>query len=161
MHTEVKPQRIESTLSKPLPKLAYIAMAGQFRALRLNPSHDSDKNWYTLLGDRILESTWKVCLTFSLSETIWLFCSRERAAVIQEIPMLNPLSFNPQPKSNDKGPLTGPRSIPLKAPERCRRREITLRSSISNSFHIALCPYTPTGDSPSILQSMAFLPIPT
>ena len=33
VHTELKPQRIQSNLSRALPKLAYTATAGQFRVL--------------------------------------------------------------------------------------------------------------------------------
>ena len=35
VHTEVKPQRNNSNLSKALPKLAYTATAGQFRVLTM------------------------------------------------------------------------------------------------------------------------------
>ena len=115
VHAEVKPQRIQSSLWKALPKLAYTATAGQFRVLIMTIFIYFP--WSQKL--RNSESIWRVCLTFSLSRRYDY--SAPKSGILSGNSPAKPSSFNPQPNPKKRPTRTELHSIPLEAPQRRRR----------------------------------------
>ena len=126
-HAGAKRRQIESNISKSSPEVSLRNDGGQFRVVRLNPSHGNEKSWYVSLGSE----------TQRAHEQHYL---RHFRCLTLSHPTLNP-----NPRNARSQDLFLYHSRRLKG----------WLSSHQQSFRSCS---TTTGDPPSILKSVAFLP---